>query len=249
MSNDPHETPTPLEVRHEEPIVPPHPAEPHPDTPSAPLPGHAPAARTGESDSAPGTSRDTKPGTRGAADRVGEGTGAASGSGRASAPEPELPAGDDAAAEPELPAGSDAAPEPELPAGADSTSESEPELPAGSDAAVDGEEDPSEVEPVTRTARQLSHEVAGIAGVESLAPGMKDLVASATARVLRRAGGQPTGIDLSESDDGWRVRIDAHFDDSRSVASIVDEIFTVVDREVGEPVEVDLRVISRGGSH
>lgn len=203
MSNDPHETPTPLEVRHEEPIVPPHPAEPHPDTPSAPLPGHAPAARTGESDSA-------------------------------------------AASEPELPAGADAAPEPELPAGSDATSE--PELPAGDDAAADGEEDPSEVEPVTRTARQLSHEVAGIAGVESLAPGMKDLVASATARVLRRAGGQPTGIDLSESDDGWRVRIDAHFDDSRSVASIVDEIFTVVDREVGEPVEVDLRVISRGTS-
>ena len=235
MSNDPHETPTPLEVRHEEPIVPPHPAEPHPDTPSAPLPGHAPAARTGESDSAPGTSRDTKPGTRAAADRAGEGTGAASGSGRASAPEPELPAGADSASELELPAGSDAAPE--------------PELPAGSDPAADGEEDTSEVEPVTRTARQLSHEVAGIAGVESLAPGMKDLVASATARVLRRAGGQPTGIDLSESDDGWRVRIDAHFDDSRSVASIVDEIFTVVDREVGEPVEVDLRVISRGGSH
>ncbi|MBE8146973.1 hypothetical protein IOD13_15195 [Brevibacterium casei] len=74
-------------------------------------------------------------------------------------------------------------------------------------------------------------------------------MASATARVPRRAGGQPTGIDLSESDDGWRVRIDAHFDDSRSVASIVDEIFTVVDREVGAPVEVDLRVISRGGSH
>ncbi|MCT1445928.1 hypothetical protein M3G43_01420 [Brevibacterium casei] len=204
MSNDPHETPTPLEVRHEEPIVPPHPAEPHPDTPSAPLPGHSPAARTGESDS-------------------------------------------DAALEPELSAGADATSEPELPAGDDARPE--PELPAGDDATADGEEDPSEVEPVTRTARQLSHEVAGIAGVESLAPGMKDLVASATARVLRRAGGQPTGIDLSESDDGWRVRIDAHFDDSRSVASIVDEIFTVVDREVGAPVEVDLRVISRGGSH
>ena len=39
MSNDPHETPTPLEVRHEEPIVPPHPAEPHPDTEIACLPG------------------------------------------------------------------------------------------------------------------------------------------------------------------------------------------------------------------
>ena len=204
MSNDPHETPTPLEVRHEDPIVAPHPPESHPDTPSAPLPGHAPAARTGESDS-------------------------------------------DAALEPELSAGADATSEPELPAGDDARPE--PELPAGDDATAGGEEDPSEVEPVTRTARQLSHEVAGIAGVESLAPGMKDLVASATARVLRRAGGQPTGIDLSESDDGWRVRIDAHFDDSRSVASIVDEIFTVVDREVGAPVEVDLRVISGDGSH
>ncbi|MBE8146974.1 hypothetical protein IOD13_15200 [Brevibacterium casei] len=33
MSNDPHETPTPLEVRHEDPIVAPHPPESHPDTP------------------------------------------------------------------------------------------------------------------------------------------------------------------------------------------------------------------------
>lgn len=239
MSNDPHETPTPLEVRHEDPIVAPHPPESHPDTPSAPLPGHAPTAagRTGDTSpvDVPRTATSPKPG--GDDRRVGTGSSA----GRTGA-EPALPAGADAAPEPELPAGTDPAGEPELPAGTDSSTDV---AAAGSD----GDADPTEGGPLTRTAQQLANEIAGIGGVASLAPGMKDLVASATARVLRRTGGEPMGIDLTESSDGYRVRIDAHFDDSRSVASIVDEIFTVVDREVGAPVEVDLRVISRGGSH
>lgn len=198
VAHDPHETPTPLEVRHEEPIVPPNPPESHPDTPSAPMPGRRPAsaARTGDTSPVP------KPPTT-------------------SAPEPELPAGPDATSEPALPPGPDA----------------------------EGDADPTEGGPLTRTAQQLAHRIAGIGGVASLAPGMKDLVASATARVLRRSGGEPVGIDLSESENGWRVRIDAHFDDSRSVAAIVDEIFGAVDREVGKPVEVDLRVISRDSAH
>lgn len=239
MSNDPHETPTPLEVRHEDPIVAPHPPESHPDTPSAPLPGHAPTAagRTGDTSpvDVPRTATSPKPG--GDDPRVGTGSSA----GRTGA-EPELPAGADAAPEPELPAGTDPAAEPELPAGTDSSADV---AAAGSD----GDADPTEGGPLTRTAQQLANEIAGIGGVASLAPGMKDLVASATARVLRRTGGEPMGIDLTESSDGYRVRIDAHFDDSRSVAAIVDEIFSVVDREVGEPVEVDLRVISRDDSH
>lgn len=239
MSNDPHETPTPLEVRHEDPIVAPHPPESHPDTPSAPLPGHAPAAagRTGDTSpvDVPRTATSPKPG--GDDRRVGTGSSA----GRTGA-EPALPAGADAAPEPELPAGTDPAGEPELPAGTDSSTDV---AAAGSD----GDADPTEGGPLTRTAQQLANEIAGIGGVASLAPGMKDLVASATARVLRRTGGEPMGIDLTESSDGYRVRIDAHFDDSRSVAAIVDEIFSVVDREVGEPVEVDLRVISRDDSH
>ncbi|KZE21645.1 MULTISPECIES: hypothetical protein [Brevibacterium] len=239
MSNDPHETPTPLEVRHEDPIVAPHPPESHPDTPSAPLPGHAPTAagRTGDTSpvDVPRTATSPKPG--GDDRRVGTGSSA----GRTGA-EPALPAGADAAPEPELPAGTDPAGEPELPAGTDSSTDV---AAAGSD----GDADPTEGGPLTRTAQQLANEIAGIGGVASLAPGMKDLVASATARVLRRTGGEPMGIDLTESSDGYRVRIDAHFDDSRSVAAIVDEIFSVVDREVGEPVEVDLRVISRDDSH
>lgn len=238
MSNDPHETPTPLEVRHEDPIVAPHPPESHPDTPSAPLPGHAPTAagRTGDTSpvDVPRTATSPKPG--GDDRRVGTGSSA----GRTGA-EPALPAGADAAPEPELPAGTDPAGEPELPAGTDSSTDV---AAAGSD----GDADPTEGGPLTRTAQQLANEIAGIGGVASLAPGMKDLVASATARVLRRTGGEPMGIDLTESSDGYRVRIDAHFDDSRSVAAIVDEIFSVVDREVGEPVEVDLRVISRDDS-
>ena len=239
MSNDPHETPTPLEVRHEDPIVAPHPPESHPDTPSAPLPGHAPTAagRTGDTSpvDVPRTATSPKPG--GDDRRVGTGSSA----GRTGA-EPALPAGADAAPEPELPAGTDPAGEPELPAGTDSSTDV---AAAGSD----GDADPTEGGPLTRTAQQLANEIAGIGGVASLAPGMKDLVASATARVLRRTGGEPMGIDLTESSDGYRVRIDTHFDDSRSVAAIVDEIFSVVDREVGEPVEVDLRVISRDDSH
>lgn len=222
VAHDPHETPTPLEVRHEEPIVPPNPPESHPDTPSAPMPGRRPASAARTGDTSPVPAPGTSPSAGGDAGSGGD-------TGSRTVPKPP----------------SASAPEPELPAGPDATSE--PALPPGPDA--EGDADPTEGGPLTHTAQQLAHRIVGIGGVASLAPGMKDLVASATARVLRRSGGEPVGIDLSESDTGWRVRIDAHFDDSRSVAVIVDEIFGVVDREVGKPVEVDLRVITRDSAH
>lgn len=222
VAHDPHETPTPLEVRHEEPIVPPNPPESHPDTPSAPMPGRRPGstARTGDASPVP------VPGTSPSA---GGDAGSGADAGPRTVPKPPTAS----------------APEPELPAGPDATFE--PALPPGPD--TEGDADPTEGGPLTRTAQQLAHRIAGIGGVASLAPGMKDLVASAAARVLRRSGGEPVGIDLSETEGGHRVRIAAHFDDSRSVAAIVDEIFAAVDREIGEPVEVDLRVLSRDSAH
>lgn len=98
------------------------------------------------------------------------------------------------------------------------------------------------------TASRLTQSVVGVAGVAALAPGLRDLVASATARVLHRAGGQSHGIDLSRSDGRVRVRIDAHVDSTRSVSAIVNEIHAVVTREIDEPVDVDLRVLSRSRS-
>lgn len=100
---------------------------------------------------------------------------------------------------------------------------------------------------------RLAGSVTSIAGVRALAPGLRDLVATAAAKVLRRAGGEPTGVDVSRGGDGVKVRIDAHLDDTRSVAEVVDEIFTVIEAdltsgamEADGPLDIDLRVVSRG---
>lgn len=100
---------------------------------------------------------------------------------------------------------------------------------------------------------RLADSVTSIAGVRALAPGLRDLVATATAKVLRRAGGEPLGVDVTRGGDGVKVRIDAHLDRTRSVAEVVDEIFSVVEADIAcGPVEacgrldIDLRVVSRG---
>ncbi|SMY00786.1 hypothetical protein BANT918_02573 [Brevibacterium antiquum CNRZ 918] len=100
---------------------------------------------------------------------------------------------------------------------------------------------------------RLADSVTSIAGVRALAPGLRDLVATATAKVLRRAGGEPVGVDVTRGGDGVKVRIDAHLDRTRSVAEVVDEIFSVVEADIAcGPVEacgrldIDLRVVSRG---
>lgn len=101
--------------------------------------------------------------------------------------------------------------------------------------------------------QRLTDSVTGIDGVAALAPSLRYIVATATARVLRRSGGVPVGVDLSRTAGGVRVRVDAHLDDSRPVTAIVDEIFAVVEVDIvagteeslGE-LEIDLRVVSRG---
>lgn len=107
-------------------------------------------------------------------------------------------------------------------------------------------------EEVVESAR-LADSVTSIAGVRALAPGLRDLVATATAKVLRRTGGEPVGVDVSRGNDGVKVRIDAHLDRTRSVAEVVDEIFSVVEAdiargavEVSGRLDIDLRVVSRG---
>lgn len=107
-------------------------------------------------------------------------------------------------------------------------------------------------EGVVESAR-LADSVTSIAGVRALAPGLRDLVATATAKVLRRTGGEPVGVDVSRGNDGVKVRIDAHLDRTRSVAEVVDEIFSVVEAdiargavEVSGRLDIDLRVVSRG---
>ena len=214
------EAPTPLEVSHESVL---EPELVHEDQPSAPLPAaHSSAATTstGAVAKSGGTAKSGAAAKSGAtADSGRVKKGAPTGTGRA--------------------------------AGSHGTTDADGATALTGDSAVDNaaaDETVQVVSPLTHTAQELSRSVSHIPGVASLAPGMKDLVVSATAKVLRRAGGEPTGIDLTQSDDGYRVRIDAHFDDSRSVAAVVDDIFAAVDREVGEPVEIDLRVISRGAA-
>ncbi|MGC3020471.1 hypothetical protein [Brevibacterium sp. FAM 24630] len=100
---------------------------------------------------------------------------------------------------------------------------------------------------------QLTESVTGIGGVTGLAPGLRDMVATAAARVMRRPAGGPPRVDVARSDDGWSVRVDAHLDDSRSVSEIVDELFAVIavdlraliDGPVGD-IDIDVRVVSRG---
>lgn len=111
------------------------------------------------------------------------------------------------------------------------------------------------------TSLQLTESVTSVAGVRALAPGLRDLVATATAKVLRRAGGEPVGVDVTSRGEGVNVRIDAHLDASRSVAAIVDEICAVVEAGVATgavdaagagvapgQLEIDLRVVSRSPS-
>lgn len=100
---------------------------------------------------------------------------------------------------------------------------------------------------------RLTESVMQVRGVLGLAPGLRDLVATATARVMRRSGGKPVSVDVSRTADGVRVRVDAHLDDSRSVAEIVDELFAVIEVDAlagtEEPlgdIDIDLRVVSRG---
>ncbi|SDS57089.1 hypothetical protein SAMN04489751_2318 [Brevibacterium sandarakinum] len=99
---------------------------------------------------------------------------------------------------------------------------------------------------------RVADSVTSVAGVRALAPGLRDLVATAAAKVLRRSGDEPVGVDVSRSRDSVKVRIDAHLDDTRSVAEVVDEIFSVIAADLsGEAAEadgrldIDLRVVSR----
>ncbi|WP_209324201.1 hypothetical protein [Brevibacterium renqingii] len=100
---------------------------------------------------------------------------------------------------------------------------------------------------------RVTRSVLEVPGVTALAPGLRDLVATAAARVLRRGGGEPLSVDVCRAGDGARVRVAAHLDDSRAVAEIVDELFAVIEVDVragteaalGE-IDIDLRVVSRG---
>lgn len=99
---------------------------------------------------------------------------------------------------------------------------------------------------------RLTESVTRVPGVRGLAPGLRDLVATATARVMRRAGGEPLSVDVRRTAGGVHVRVDAHLDDSRPVAEIVDELFAVIEVDTlagtEEPVgdiDIDLRVVSR----
>lgn len=77
--------------------------------------------------------------------------------------------------------------------------------------------------------QRLTDSVTGIDGVAALAPSLRCIVATATARVLRGSGGVPVGVDLGRTAGGVRVRVDAHLDDRRPVTATVDEIFAVVE--------------------
>lgn len=105
----------------------------------------------------------------------------------------------------------------------------------------------------TAISQRLTDSVTGVDGVTALAPSLRYIVATATARVLRRSGGVPVGVDVSRTAGGVRVRVDTHLDDSRPVTEIVDEIFAVIEVDLvagtEEPLgelEIDLRVVTRG---
>lgn len=99
---------------------------------------------------------------------------------------------------------------------------------------------------------RLTRSVTGVAGVTGLAPGLRDMVASAAARVMRRTGAEPLQVDVLRTGEGVQVRVDAHVDDRRPVSEIVDELSAViavdlraaVDEPVGE-IDVDVRIVSR----
>ncbi|MCM1011139.1 MULTISPECIES: hypothetical protein [unclassified Brevibacterium] len=244
------ETPTPLEVSHESVL---EPELVHDDQPSAPLPVAHSSAATGAAAKSGGAAAKSTGGAAQSTDgAVANGAAAATGAAEKSTDGAARSGAADSGREKKAaptPSGTGRATGSHGTSAGDGSADGDTALTG--DAAVDSvsaDESVQVVSPLTHTAQELSRSVSHIPGVASLAPGMKDLVVSATAKVLRRAGGEPTGIDLTQSDDGYRVRIDAHFDDSRSVAAVVDDIFAAVDREVGEPVEIDLRVISRGAA-
>lgn len=101
-------------------------------------------------------------------------------------------------------------------------------------------------------ADRLTESVTGVSGVTGLAPGLRDMVATAAARVMRRSGGEPLRVAVDQVGAGLKVRVDAHLDDSRSVAEIVDELFAViavdlqaaVEGPVGE-TDIDVHIVSR----
>jgi hypothetical protein len=100
---------------------------------------------------------------------------------------------------------------------------------------------------------RVTPSVLSVPGVTGLAPGLRDLVATAAARVMRKEGGEAPSVDVSGSGEGVKVRIDAYLDASRSVSEIVDELFEIISRDlrdadfgaVGE-VDIDLHIVSRG---
>ncbi|UVI35801.1 hypothetical protein [Brevibacterium spongiae] len=105
----------------------------------------------------------------------------------------------------------------------------------------------------TRVSDRLTKSVTGVDGVTGLAPGLRDRVATAAARVMRRPADDPPTVDVDRTSGGWNVRVDAHLDDSRSVSEIVDELYAViavdlqaaVDGPVGD-IDIDVRIVSRG---
>lgn len=99
---------------------------------------------------------------------------------------------------------------------------------------------------------RITPSVLAVPGVSGLAPGLRDLVATTAARVMRREGGQAPSVDVRTSRDTVNVRVDVHVDASRSVSGVVDELFEVIARDlqsaapgsVGD-VDIDLRIVSR----
>lgn len=99
---------------------------------------------------------------------------------------------------------------------------------------------------------RLTESVTGVDGVTGLAPGLRDMIANAAARVMRRSGSEPLRVEVWRAGEDLNVRVDAHLDDSRPVTEIVDELFAVVavdlraavDGPIGE-VAIDVRIVSR----
>ncbi|SDS01967.1 hypothetical protein SAMN04489752_0808 [Brevibacterium siliguriense] len=105
---------------------------------------------------------------------------------------------------------------------------------------------------VAAVSARLTESVIGVDGVTGLAPGLRDMIANAAARVMRRTGSEPLRVEVWRTGEALNVRVDAHLDDSRPVAEIVDELFAViavdlraaVDGPVGE-IDIEVRIVSR----
>ncbi|WP_210603561.1 hypothetical protein [Brevibacterium oceani] len=99
---------------------------------------------------------------------------------------------------------------------------------------------------------RMTPAVLAVPGVTGLSPGLRDLVATAAARVMRREGGEPPSVDVRTTREGVHVRVDAHLDASRSVSGVVDDLFEIIARDlqgadlrsVGD-IDIDLRIVSR----